>query len=462
MTTDVLGSAKTVSVNVFAQHAERLRQAMAQMGRSRSRGAGFEPGFELPEATDGLAGFFGAADLRFADLGTAGRSRMVLLDLMGNPGTRTVKTLASHVIVARAARHTQVTGEPVMILTPSSANKATALRDAVLRAYRFGLADPGTLRIVTVVPDLARPKLWSSALDEDPALAVRNPMCVLGRGHRAHVKSLALGALEECEGELFARTGIRLWHTLDLANYQCADAVRAFAEREALPAEPGTTRAHAHAVSSAFGLLGHHFGTTLLPRSPGLPQYFLVQHLATPDMVLSLHDMTPPDYRFDAAAGLYRQDVEPRYPAATADIGENLEPTFYTRSPATSPAMNEIIRGQGGGGVVVSLYECLGRYDEVRALLAGAGVRLPADPRTLREWSLVMVMTGVLNAIDRGLLDVDEVVVHGSGSYSTDDFTPMPDRAIHEIGEVRDLRRVIFEAASATGTGEAAGTGEVV
>lgn len=104
-----------------------------------------------------------------------GNSRLVLLDLMGNPGTLTVKTLASHVIVARAVRHTETTGEPVMLVTPSSANKATALRDAVLRAYRTGLATPAELRIVSLVPDASRAKLWSSALSEDAELAERNP-----------------------------------------------------------------------------------------------------------------------------------------------------------------------------------------------------------------------------------------------------------------------------------------------
>ncbi|MGW5177073.1 DUF6002 family protein [Streptomyces sp. NPDC004082] len=433
--------------DVLTKYEDQLRQALSQVGRSSRSSSEFTPAFELPSSSSALREFFAVADPHFAELGTVGSSRLVLLDLMGNPATRTVKTLASLVIVARAVLHTERTGEPVMIVTPSSANKATALRDAVLRAYRTGLSDPDRLRIVTVVPEAARPKLWSSALSEDTALAARNPMCVLAPGG-PEVKPLTKQVVDTIAQELAARTGFRLWHTLDLANYQCCDAVRAFAEHAELPQAPGVTRSHAHAVSSAFGLLGHHFGTTLLPAPTAAPQYFLVQHMATPDMVLSLYDATPPTYRLDPATGLYHQHEDPHYPAATFDPAENLEPTFYTRRPATSPAMNQLIRTHGGGGVVVSLHECLSRYSETRALLADTAVELPADPRHLREWSLVMVLTGVLTGMERGLLDTDEVVVHGSGSYGLKDFTPIPDSRVREIADAEQLRQVVFAAAN--------------
>lgn len=434
--------------NVLERYGAGLREALAVVGLSRPPSAGFEPEFALPEMSDALVEYFAVADLRFAGLGRIGRTSLALLDLMGNPGTRTVKTLASLVIVARAVRHTDTTGEPVLILTPSSANKATALRDAVLRAYRTGLSDPHRLRIVTLVPDASRPKLWSSALSEDPELAARNPMCVLDPDHPEHVKSVVTRTLADCAGELRQRTGMRLWHTLDLANYRCADTVRAMIERDELPQLPGRTRAHVHAVSSAFGLLGHHFGTTLLPESAAAAQYFLVQHLATPDMVQSLYGTTTPEYTFDPTTMLYHQDADPHYPTATFDPAENMESTFYTRSPATSPAMNEIIGRQGGGGIVVSRHECLARYEEIRALLDNADVRLPSDPAQLREWSLVMAMTGTLNAMERGLLSADEVIVHGSGSYSTHDFTPIPAEALRRVGGPVDLGRVVLDAAS--------------
>jgi uncharacterized protein DUF6002 len=165
-------------------------------------------------------------------------------------------------------------------------------------------------------------------------------------------------------------------------------------------------------------------------------------------MVDSLYGITRPEYTVDPLTGLHRQHTEPRYPAATFDTAEVLETTFYTKNPATSPAMNEIIDRQGGGGIVVSLHECLSRYGEIKALLGAAGIRVPADPRELREWSLVMAMTGVLNAIDRGLLGTDEIIVHGSGSYSTSDYTPIPERNLHRVTELADLRRVIEAAAT--------------
>lgn len=445
-------SARTKSVSAtFIQFESQLRNILAVAEESRVRTAHFAPAFDIPELTPALVEYFDVARLRFAELGVVGPSRLMLLDLMGNPGTRTVKTMASLVIVARAVRHIETTGEPVMILTPSSANKATALRDAVLRAYEAGLADPSMLQIACIVPDAARPKMWASALSTRPELAARNPVCVLDPGQAEHVKSIAVQALEDSANELFASHRIRLWHTLDLANYKCADTIRAFAEHAVLPPEPGVGRTHAHAVSSAFGLLGHHEGAALLPSSAGTPfQYFLVQHLATPDMVLSLYDILPPTYYFDPVSGLYRQDRDPRYPFTTFDPTENLESTFYTRQPATSPAMNQIIERQGGGGIVVSLRECLGRFSEIRAILSRAGVSLPADPRDLREWSLVMAMTGVLNAIDRGLLETDEIVVHGSGSYGVSDYTPIPDNSLVRVDGPADLSRAILGAARST------------
>ncbi|MEA5360275.1 DUF6002 family protein [Amycolatopsis sp., V23-08] len=432
--------------DVLARHGDDLRRALVVAGENRLPSVGFQPEFALPEPSARLRDFFSVVDLPFHRLGRVGGKDLVLFDLMGNPGTRTGKTLASTVIVARAVRHIDRTGEPVVILTPSSANKATALRDAVLRAYRAGLAGPETLRIVTLVPDAARPKLWSSELTDDPALAALNPMCVLPPGHPDHVKTVALQALELYSAELYESTGARLWHTLDLANYRCADAVRAFVEQADLPPAPGRTRLHAHSVSSAFGLLGHHFGTTLLP-DPPRSGYFLVQHLDTPDMVQSLHGISAPEYRLDPATGLHHQDAQPRYPATTFDPAENLETTFYTRKPATSPAMNRIIEAQGGGGIVVSLHECLAAYGRIRVLLGDAGITLPADPRSVREWSLVMVLTGVLNGIDRGLVDADEIVVHASGSYDTSDYTPIPDRSLHPVGGAADLRPAILATA---------------
>jgi hypothetical protein len=436
------------TVNVLAAFETQLRLALDRCRADRGPSGRFDPGFELPALDGKLRDFFSVAETGFTELGTHRRSRLVLLDLMRNPATRTTKTIASLFMVARAVRYLRETGERVMILTPSSANKATALRDAVLRAYQADLVSPRELQIVTLVPEVASGKLWSSALSTDPELAARNPMCVRRCDEPASVKVTATEAAADVANELKADFGINLWYTLDLDNYRGADAARAFAEQRLLPRRPGTTRAHAHSVSSAFGLLGHHFGTTLSP-GPELPsQYFLVQHLATPDMVCGLYGTELPDYRHDPVTGRYHQEADPRFPLTTFDPAENLESTFYTRAPVTSTAMNEIIRRQGGGGIVVSRQECLERYPRIRAMLAGSGVSLPADPWKLREWSLVMAFTGVLNAIDRGLLTADEIVVHGSGSYAEGDFTPIPAHRLHHVGNGPELRKVILAAAS--------------
>ncbi|MFJ5681054.1 DUF6002 family protein [Streptomyces sp. NPDC093097] len=171
--------------DVLAEYGAFLRQALARTAAEREPISGFEPAFELPDDSPRLTEYLDVMAMRFAPLGTVGRTGLVLLDLMANPATRTVKTLASHVIVARAVRHTETTGEPVLILTPSSANKATALRDAVLRAYRTGLTTPDQLRIVALVPNEARAKLWSSPLCDDAALAAAEVQAhAPGRGDR--------------------------------------------------------------------------------------------------------------------------------------------------------------------------------------------------------------------------------------------------------------------------------------
>jgi hypothetical protein len=371
---------------------------------------------------------------------------------MRNPRTRTTKTLASLVIVARAVRYIHDTGEPVMIITPSSANKATALRDAVYRAIESGLVKSSQLKITTVVPAGSSSKLWSSPLSEDSELRVRNPMVLHGSSEPADVKVLAQEFVDSYSAALRDRYRVNLWYTLSLDNYRPADTVRAYFEHEFLPRPGPMGRLHVHAVSSAFGLLGHNLGHRICDdNSPG-PRYFLVQHLDTPDMVLSLHfgeadRRHMPRYTYDATAGLHRQDADPRFPASTLSLNEVLDSTFYTRRPPTSAKMNEIIHSRGGGGIVVSLHECLMRYGQERALLANTDIDLPSDPRDLREWSLVMALTGTLNAIDRDLIDPDEdIVVHGSGCYSENDFQPLPAEHTSSAAGCEQLAEVVSGA----------------
>ncbi|HET6213249.1 MAG TPA: DUF6002 family protein, partial [Micromonosporaceae bacterium] len=178
------------------------------------------------------------------------------------------------------------------------------------------------------------------------------------------------------------------------------------------------------------------------------PGLLLVQHLGTPDMVLNLRHGTfsrehLPAYAYDAAGAVWRQDGDPRYPAVTDSPTEVLDPTFYTHQPATSPEMNELIRRYGGDGIVVSRRECEARYPLLRGWFAGTARELPADPADLCEWSLVMALTGVLNAIDRGLVPGGtDLVVHGTGCYHRDDYAGYEPDA--EVGTVEGIAAAIL------------------
>lgn len=455
-------STSTVLKNALTHYHAELQHALSALERDRAdSGEGFSPAFRLPEPSPALEQFFSVSGIGIAELPAYRGHSLRLLDLMRNPGTRTTKTLASLIIVARAVRHITETGERILIVTPSSANKATALRDAVYRAISVGLVTADQLQITSVVPEVSTAKLWSSPLSEDALLRRRNPLVVHGSEEPASVKELAAAFTAEHTERLRRQYGVRVWYTLGLNNYRAADMIRAFAERDLLPATGNAagTRTHVHSVSSAFGLLGHDLGHRKVTESDGrtLPQarYFLVQHLGTPDMVLSLrhgtHDRANlPAYRFERAEGLYRQEEDPHFPSTTFAPEEQLDPTFYTRRPATSAQMDPLIAAQGGGGLVVSLHECLSRYAEVRGLLAAADVALPADPRRLREWSLVMAATGTLNAADRGLLpDSDDVLIHASGSYSDQDYRPVPDHHRLTAADVTTLAGHVEDAVRA-------------
>lgn len=457
--TVVLGANEFVLENAIDYYRERIIEALPALVRGNGGGAHrFDPGSQLPEPGPALRDYFSASALAFSPLGEYQRKKIALLNLARNPATRTTKTFASLLIVARAVRFIQETGEPIMIITPSSANKATAMRDAVHRAIATGLVARDQLRVTVVVPRPSAHKLWESELNIDAELRARNPVAVFSGPGADQVKALAQQAVDTCGEDLKKATGVNLWHTLDLNNYVSADIIRAFAEAEFFRPAQGAERLHVHAVSSAFGLLGHAQGHALLDsaRREGMtaPHYFLVQHLGTPDMVLSLYRGSSdregmPKYSQDPHTGLYVQRSDPRFPFATFDPNEDLDPTFYTRRPVTSPRMNELIRSQGGGGIVVSLHECLARYAEISALLQGTGVEPPADPRDVREWSLIMALAGLLHAVDRGLVPEEDVLVHGSGSYSAGDYTTLSPAAHHPVEDGAALRDVLFKAADA-------------
>jgi hypothetical protein len=450
--------------NALSRYYDGINAAVEELRSTRAlAGTGwFQPDWDLPARSERLDAFFAPATLSGAQLGEYRGHPLWLLDMTGNPGTRTTKTFGSALIVARALRHIEKTGEPVLLLTPSAANKAVALRDAVERAYRVGLATPETLRATVVVPSSSLPKLWDSPLMADPALRAANPVGVFDGPEREDVKRLATGAVELVEREIHDSTGFRLWYTLDPMNYMVADVVRAYFERDELA--PGdATRWHTHTVSSAYGFLGHDLGRRLSRRegswtATGHARYLFVQHLETPDLVTGLRfgdrpGYTVPDYRLDAATGLYRQQepADPHFPSVCYAHDERVERTFYTRNPPTLPRVQELAARQGGDGIVVSLHECLERYQEVRALLSAGGMtRLPLDPRKLHEFAMVMATVGALTAIDRGLVpDGEEMLIHGSGAYSEGEFT-WPDRsALQPVATPAHVADLLRDAAKA-------------
>ncbi|MCA6115253.1 hypothetical protein J6524_10135 [Bradyrhizobium sp. WSM 1738] len=415
--------------------------------------SGFVPDYSLPTLDRQLIDFFDVAKIELYRLGDYLGRNIKLLNLSGNPRTRTTKTFASLVMVARAIAHIRATGESVLIVTPTSGNKGGALRDAVARAIECKIIEPHQLRIAIVVPKAGLSKLWSSSLSEDPVLRRLNPVFSVEAEDGALVKQITRAFVHENSQYLKENLGLTLWHTYDLNNYRMADAVRAFFELDHLgPARAEKMRVQAQAVSSAFGLLGHQFGLEVLS-DMGVDigksrQWLLVQHLGTPDLVLDLLSREClPEYEFDSDTGLYTQATSPFFPARTYQVNEIIDSTFYSRNPMTRDLIREILSEQGGSGIVVSLYECLHRYPVLRKILAETGLSLPADPRDLREWSMTMVLTGVLNAIDRNLVPRNsEIVVHVTGSYGSQDFTVLPGSYVQCIAGPADVRRSLVEA----------------
>lgn len=441
--------------NLIVDHYDTLCAVAGEF--AAAAGATSDPAFALPALTPALRTFYAAATVSWQSIGTYRDQPLTLFNLAHNPGTDTTKTFASLLIVARAIRHIRRFGEPMVLFTATSANKGTALRDAVHRAISAGLVEPDELRVVVLAPAGSAAKLRAGALATDPRLAARNPLLMYDSRVPEDVKTLARTFTAEYADEVRRVSGARLWYTLALDNYLLADVARALFEHSVAPAEAADRhRTHVHAVSSAFGMLGYHRGRDWLENA-GLasphrrPQTLLVQHLSTPDMVLHLRfgavDRAHlPTYRRDSDDGRYRQTADPHFPAVTADPAEVLDGTFYTHRPVTAPAMSRLINTFGGDGIVVSADECRARYPMLRETLADAGFAAPADPDEVREWSLVMALTGALNAIDRGLVETDhEIVVHGSGWYTAGGYDPIGDRAV-PVGSVDDIARAVLTA----------------
>jgi hypothetical protein len=419
-------------VSVLERYYELIVKGASDFEVSSSDGS-FEPSMRLPALDSRMQDFLSVATAQFFELGHYRGVPLRLFDLRQNANTQTTKTFASTLIVARAIRHIQETGESILLFSPSSGNKAIALRDAVLRALKAKLIHPEQLRIVTLTPAQTTDKLRRTELYDDPRLRALNPIFVLDGDSPEAVKVIGQRFKELFSREPFGDS--KLWHSLRLENYRFSDQARAFFDFEYGDAwDTDRKTVHVHAVSSAYGLLGYCSGVEALKRlgkQVSTPSFLLVQHLATSDMVLHLLDgnfegTSTPLYT-QADDGLWVQSASAHFPATTWSPDETLESTFYTHLPPTAVEMTGHVRANGGSGIVVSLYECMQRYSECVQMLANTSVRLPSDPRDLKEWSLVMAMTGCLNAIDRQLLEeVDGCTIHGSGTYSLGDYEVVP------------------------------------
>lgn len=420
-----------------------LRAFSEQLAREDKPGGLFHPSFLLPRLDEGLAELLAPTRIRWLELPARGGAPVAVLDLASDPATRTTKSIASYLMVLRAVAHLRESGERVWLVTPSSANKATALRAAVQRALDLGLATPEQLGIISLVPSASLPKLRGSRLSEEEALASRNPVFLWPGQPAQAVKEVAEAVVRQESQALFERTRIRLWYTLDVRNYRMADLVRALFMAEQGGFASASAVTHVHAVSSGYGLLGYAWGHALLERQGHTlptPRFFLVQHLATSDLVQywrtgRFEPLPSSAFVHNEALGEWQQQSIPELPSRCWSLSESLDSTFYTARPATAPELIGHMRQHGGGGIVVSLQECYQRYGAVRAWLSSAELHLPADPRALREHALLMAMTGVLNALERGLLPASQpVLVHNSGSYESRDVRELPARALHVPG----------------------------
>jgi hypothetical protein len=345
---------------------------------------------------------------------------------MGVHEARTSKAWASFLMVARAVTHILATGENVVLVTPTTGNRGVALRHAVARAHSLGIVNEQNLRIACLVPNANTYKVCDGPLSRTARLRALNPVFACDVADPAGVTNLGLAACEQISGRL-ADQGIKTWYTVDIRNYLLADAVRAFVDwRIAPPLVTTGKRVHAHAVSNASGPLGYELGREVLADAghpSDAPAYLIVQHLRTPDMVLdwrfgSTDRGNLPRYRPAAGGVGVVQAEDPHFPFFAGDAEEQIDPTFDTRAPATAPAMSSLLRARGRGGVVVSKRDCETRLPQTRRLCAQFGIHLPSDIGELREWSLVMTMTGVQVARERGIVEpTDEIILHASGSY---------------------------------------------
>ncbi|MET7641777.1 DUF6002 family protein [Streptomyces sp. NPDC005438] len=89
-------TSRTVRVeNVLARDYDRAREAARLLAAQIAPGRpGFEPDFELPPMTEDLRHYLAVSDVSVHELDDYQGHSLTLLNMMGNPGTRT--TVSSH------------------------------------------------------------------------------------------------------------------------------------------------------------------------------------------------------------------------------------------------------------------------------------------------------------------------------------------------------------------------------
>lgn len=83
----------------------------------------FEPSMRLPVLDTRMQSFLSVATAQFFELGLYRNIPLRLFDLRQNENTQTTKTFASTLIVARAIRHIQETGESILLFSLRPATK---------------------------------------------------------------------------------------------------------------------------------------------------------------------------------------------------------------------------------------------------------------------------------------------------------------------------------------------------
>lgn len=388
--------------------------------------------FSLPELTEDYIKFFEHTKISIHSLNNYKNHSINLLNLMSDPDTNTTKSFASLLTVAKLINHIKTTNETIILLTPSSGNKAIAFRSAVARAITMGLVPKEKLRTFSIIPKRSQEKFRESVLYQDKTLRELNPFFIFSGDEPEDVKRIVYNFYQK-NVPILMNKGIRLWYSLHINNYKIADSIRAFFDYEMFHFEKNSTlfknRWHAQAVSSAFGLIGYNLGCEVLAQQNLLskadfPGYMLIQHAATPDMILHLYNQTFsrshfPQYAYSEQENLFVQHENPHFPYYTYDLNEILEPTFYTHKPATAGFMTGLINTYGGTGIVVSLAECINRYPLIRRMLQEVDIHLPPDLRRVGEWSTIIALTGILNAIDRNLIPSKKLInLHATGFYT--------------------------------------------